>query len=258
MDASTLDACDANYLDANRVFMAVSRRGEYVERRDVAITCCGLPAETLNWGFLKPPYADVATTAEAVRTYFAPRRLPFRLCYRDAAERPDLAELQALGWRLHDEPVPGMARAIPEAVPPPPAGLHIERVDGETLAAYRETAFLGFGYPVAVAPVFLTERLLALPQVRLYAGRLGDQVVATSMLVVTGRVAGIYWVATRESHRGRGYGEALTWAAVAGGGALGCELASLQASKLGRPVYARMGFAHVLDYVHVLSPPVPA
>jgi hypothetical protein len=61
-------------------------------------------------------------------------------------------------------------------------------------------------------------------------------------------------VATLEEHRGNGYGEALTWAAVEGGREFGCRLASLQASKLGQPVYARMGFAHVLDYQSLLPP----
>jgi predicted GNAT family acetyltransferase len=90
-----------------------------------------------------------------------------------------------------------------------------------------------------------------LPQVRLYSGLVDGAVVATSILVATGAVAGIYWVATIEEQRGRGYGEALTWAAAAGGRELGCAIASLQASKAGRPVYARMGFEHVLDYEYL-------
>jgi GNAT superfamily N-acetyltransferase len=88
----------------------------------------------------------------------------------------------------------------------------------------------------------------------------GDELgalVATSLVVATGAVAGIYWVATQEEHRGRGFGAAITWAAVAGGRALGCRVASLQASKAGQPVYARMGFAHVLDY-EWLHPPKDA
>lgn len=55
-------------------------------------------------------------------------------------------------------------------------------------------------------------------------------------------MAGIYWIATLEGHRGKGFGEAITRAAVRGGIELGCTLASLQASKLGAPVYSRMGF----------------
>jgi GNAT superfamily N-acetyltransferase len=72
--------------------------------------------------------------------------------------------------------------------------------------------------------------------------------VATSLLWATGDVGGISYAAPLEGHRGRGYGEALTGAACEGARAHGCRLASLQASKMGRPVYARMGFEHVLDY----------
>jgi hypothetical protein len=58
--------------------------------------------------------------------------------------------------------------------------------------------------------------------------------------------------ALRGPGRRRGYGEALTWAAVAGGQRAGCTIASLQASALGKPVYARMGFSDVLGYEHLL------
>jgi ribosomal protein S18 acetylase RimI-like enzyme len=100
----------------------------------------------------------------------------------------------------------------------------------------------------------MTEWLLAQPNVRMYAGLVAGSVTATSLLVTTGPVAGIYWVATLEAARRRGFGEALTWAAVAGGQRAGCSVASLQASALGQPVYARVGFAHVLDYEHLLAP----
>jgi hypothetical protein len=78
---------------------------------------------------------------------------------------------------------------------------------------------------VGAAHIFLNERLLALPQVRLYSGLVDGSVVATSMLVAAGPVAGIYWVATIEPQRGKGDGEALTWAAAAGGRELGCTIA---------------------------------
>ena len=148
-----------------------------------------------------------------------------------------------------------MTLALPAEAPPASAGLAIERVRTPAqLAAFREAAFRGFGYPPAVAPHFLPDQLIAMPQVRLFAGLVGGEVVATSLLIATGSIAGIYWVATLEGHRGRGHGAALTWAAAAAGREFGCTLASLQASKLGRPVYARMGFAHALDYEHLLPP----
>jgi len=253
MDRTTLDALDHNYLEGSRLSVAYSVRGEYLERRKVAIVCCGLPVEALNWGFLKPPYADAAATAAEVTAYFTGRKLPFQISYRDTDASRSLGA--ALGWEHRREPSPGMARAVPAAVPAPPPGLAIHRVrTPEELAAFRDAAFVGFGYPLAAARLFLDDRILALPGVSLYSGAVDGKVVATSLLVATGKVAGIYWVATLEAHRRRGYGEALTWAAVDGGRGLGCAIASLQASKAGRPVYARMGFEHVLDYAY-LSPP---
>ncbi len=249
-----LSPFDLNYLDANRIFMAVSLRGEYLERRSVAIACCGLPVPELNWGFLKPPYDSLDATAGLVRSAFADRRLDFRLAFR-GDHREALCALEASGWQRKSDPTPTMTLAMPAAIPAPPRGLKIQevRTPGE-LVAYREAAFQSFGYPVKAAPLFLNEGLLGLPQVRLYAGLVEDAVVATAMLIATGTVAGIYWVGTLEGHRGRGYGGAVTWAAVAGGVELGCRQASLQASKLGRPVYARMGFDHPVDYEY-LHPP---
>lgn len=250
-----LSPLDCNYLDAQRAFMGCSDRGEYVERGRVAIVSCGLAAEALNFGFLKPPYDGAPETAERVRAYFAERKLPFRLAFRGADRERCAPSLEAAGWRAQSDPTPGMTLALPARAPAPPSELAIREVrTPEELVGFREAAFAGFGLPVGVARLFLNERLHALPNVRLFAGRAGDETVATSMLVVTGDVAGIYWVATLEAHRGRGYGEAMTWAAAAAGQARGCSVASLQASKLGRPVYARMGFAHVLDYAF-LHPP---
>ena len=148
-----------------------------------------------------------------------------------------------------------MTLALPASPRPAPPDLAIQAVrTREQVLAFREAAFRGFGYPVAAAHIFLSERVLELPQVRLFSGLVDGVVVATSMLIATGGVAGIYWVATLEEHRGLGFGEALTWAAVSGGREFGCRIASLQASKLGRPVYARMGFAHRLDYASLLPP----
>jgi hypothetical protein len=255
MDEAALRALDWNYLDATRVFMGSSDTGEFLERRDVAIASCGLPVENLNWGFLKRPYGDVAAAAAAVRSYFAGPRLPFQLALRDGDPHPGVRELESDGWRRRVDPTPGMTLAATAPCPPAPARLAVDEVrTPEQLVGFREAAFLGFGYPVKTARMFLNERLLSLPHARLYAGRVEGAVVATSMTIATGAVAGIYWVATVEAQRGRGYGEALTWAAVRGGRELGCRIASLQASKLGRPVYARMGFEHVLDYVHYAPP----
>jgi GNAT superfamily N-acetyltransferase len=143
--------------------------------------------------------------------------------------------------------------------PAAPAGLRIVPVDSpQTLADFQLAAFAGFGFPAALGARFLTARLLDSPETALLVGYLGGEVggepVATSMLMATGRVAGIYWVATIEAQRRKGYAEALTWAALAAGRSRGCTIGSLQASVLGRPVYARMGFEQTAEYVHFQRP----
>jgi GNAT superfamily N-acetyltransferase len=57
--------------------------------------------------------------------------------------------------------------------------------------------------------------------------------------------SGIYAMATAPAARGRGYGEAITWAATL------CRSdlpATLQASDMGLPVYTRMGYRTVAEF----------
>jgi GNAT superfamily N-acetyltransferase len=53
---------------------------------------------------------------------------------------------------------------------------------------------------------------------------------------------GIYWVATVENARGRGICSALMTAALIEGRDRGCTSTSLQATKAGHPIYARLGY----------------
>jgi GNAT superfamily N-acetyltransferase len=52
----------------------------------------------------------------------------------------------------------------------------------------------------------------------------------------------IYWVATIPEARGRGLAQGLMRRALAEGRDRGCDVSTLQATKLGRPVYERMGY----------------
>jgi len=54
--------------------------------------------------------------------------------------------------------------------------------------------------------------------------------------------AGIYYVSTLPAARGRGLATALMTRALLDARERGCETTSLQATKMGRPVYARLGF----------------
>ena len=74
------------------------------------------------------------------------------------------------------------------------------------------------------------------------------------MTIVSHGVAGIYWVGSLERARGMGIGRAVTAAATNAGFDLGADVASLQASPMGGPIYTAMGFETVYDYRLLLSP----
>lgn len=114
---------------------------------------------------------------------------------------------------------------------------------------YLDAAAAGWGAPAEMFASWLSEPLLHLDHVGLFLVLDHDgQPAATSIAICTDGVAGVYSVSTLPGARRRGFGWAATSAAVAHGARLGCDMASLQASAMGRPVYAAHGFRAIYDY----------
>jgi len=88
------------------------------------------------------------------------------------------------------------------------------------------------------------------PDVGLLGGYLDNEPVACSIALRSGSVVGIYAVGTSERARRRGIGTAMTWAAVDEGRHWGCDVAVLQASGMGQPIYQAMGFRVVSSYAN--------
>jgi hypothetical protein len=113
----------------------------------------------------------------------------------------------------------------------------------------QKTAFGSFGFPVELAPVALTDALMRLPHITMFVGYVDGEPACCSLLLITGSVAGIYWVGSVERHRRRGFGAIVTAHAVHAAAAQRCRSAILQASKMGEPVYRRIGFETVNQYL---------
>jgi ribosomal protein S18 acetylase RimI-like enzyme len=85
-------------------------------------------------------------------------------------------------------------------------------------------------------------------QLTRFAAFSDGEIVGTSELFVHEGIAGIYLVSTKKSHRCRGIGTALTHAASMAGRELGLDVATLQASSSGYPIYKKLGFEDVASY----------
>jgi GNAT superfamily N-acetyltransferase len=77
---------------------------------------------------------------------------------------------------------------------------------------------------------------------RFYRARLEGQPVCIVGTLDHEGDCGVYWVATLAEARGRGLGGRLMHAALAEGRERGCDISTLEATKLGRPVYERLGY----------------
>jgi GNAT superfamily N-acetyltransferase len=228
--------------------------GGTVDRVDgLLLTLTNLPDQTLNVVLVEDePKDPKAALLEAERRCLRKgHRLGMDL---ESGRNPPLEDA-ALGVGLR--PVasrPGMAVPVQDLGRSSlPAGLAIRRVeDRSTLAAFVGIQVEVFDLSPSVARRFIPEAVLETPGVSLYLALLEDQPVGTAVAHVDDGAVGIFGVATLPRARGRGVGSALTvHAALA---APGVDLAWLQATSQGRPVYERLGFARANDWLVWLRP----
>jgi GNAT superfamily N-acetyltransferase len=148
-----------------------------------------------------------------------------------------------------------MAR-YPEMVcraPLPALAGDVQRVTyAEDAAAYWaicDEAYPSLGMPPGVfTETFAPEDLLR-PEIRACLGRGPDgRPVACALVSVTGDVGMVGWVGALPEARGRGLAAACTVWATTEAFAAGADVASLQASVMGEPIYERLGYEHLFAY----------
>jgi hypothetical protein len=164
--------------------------------------------------------------------------------------------LEAHGFASRGE-APGMAidlQAMNENVPVPEGLEIIEVKDDKELRAWCHVVCAGFGAPPQAEPTFVklfqTEIEYKQPM-RFFLGLFDGQPVSSSMSFLAEGVVGIYMVATLPEARKKGAAYTVTQKALREGRSRGYRVGVLQASKMGEPVYKRMGFnpvCRVSDY----------
>jgi GNAT superfamily N-acetyltransferase len=205
--------------------------GALVRRQDgIALILTGLPLRLFNQVMVAGD--DVRAEAiEAAVSVARERGDRFVVNLRAGTDDEHLQAIESMGLvPLSPEPwMPGMA-------------LHPVPGVGGTPA------------PAEWLEAVMSEALLEVPGAAVYVGYTDGIPVTTGLGVRTGRTMGVYNIATVETARGRGYGAAMTMRIVDDGTAAGCDVAILQASDMGKPIYERLGFRTVVDYVGYVDP----
>jgi GNAT superfamily N-acetyltransferase len=230
----------------------VSREG------GVALVATGMPLRLFNQVVIERDDASPEAVAAAVAMTSA-RGDRFVVNLRRGTDDPYLPLMDELGLvPLSEEPwIPGMAlHPVPATGSVPPgAGHEIRRVgDSRGIRDHVETAAAGFEMPVSWLEAIMTDEMLDRDDIAVYVGYTDGVPVTTGMGLRTGGTIGIYNIATVEAARRRGYGAAMTMRIVDDGAAAGCDVAILQASDMGYPIYERLGFRTVVEYVGYVDP----
>lgn len=152
-------------------------------------------------------------------------------------DRKVATALERAGHKLDAEPGEmGMPLSELREPDPDPELEIAEREDYAEMARLNEIAY---GYP---AGDFGAVAEAVMPGLRIYFGDLDGEPVATLAVWPHGSDAVVIWVASVPEARGRGISTRLLARALADARDAGLETTTLQATKLGMPVYRKLGY----------------
>jgi ribosomal protein S18 acetylase RimI-like enzyme len=244
-----------NNLQACREVATWSEGGTAQDHDGVLLVATGSTFPVLaNLAFRTDDDVSGTSVIDAARHFFGERDRGFTLLVR---EQPDESDLEAAaveaGLALFMDHYPEMICRTRLEDRDPPGGVVLRRAttvtDIEDMFAVILDAYPSLGFPAdELALAFALPHRLLRPHIAIVNAYADGQAVGTAMTVLSHGVAGVYWVATRGSARGRGIGESVTRAVTNYGFDNGARVQSLQPSTMGEPIYLRMGYEEVFNY----------
>lgn len=248
--------CQANYVAFNRALATMAGdRGEVHESNGVVLCASATTFPVLmNQAWRVGPGVSGDDFLEIADNWFADRRRGYSIQVRDGFGEDDdvLAAAEQRGLvGLMDAPEMVCRHRLDES--PLPQGIALEWVhDPTTLADFvtvNDAAYQTSGLPAGVVGEAICDldAFTAQGISSIVAYDAGQPVGAAQVLLSDG-IAGVYWVGTVEAARGRGVGEAVTRAVTNRAFDAGAAVVSLQASAMGEPIYARLGYFTLYRY----------
>ncbi len=184
--------------------------------------------------------------AQAARKFFAARKRMYTFSVIEKQDR-DLEEYLRDNEYEERFEIPCMSVTKPLPKRELPEGVHIERMtSAKHLKDFVEVSVLA--YAMLGLPEVHTRAMFSKPEalfgnniIGIIAYR-GKEPLATSMVLMSGECGGLYWIGTRPNAQRLGLGALITVESTKLGFDAGAKVVTLQASKLGEPVYQRLGF----------------
>lgn len=212
-----------------------------------------------NGAFRRDDGVDAGELIIRASEFFAAKGRRFSVWVK--AGQPEDDDLAAAAEAAGFQAVYEMPEMVLEERPEPAAlspGTELRKLESPEQAAdfWRVAieSYADIGFPPEIFSGYTNHAGLLAENVVAFTAYLDGEPVSIAMTIVSDDVAGIYWVGSRTQARGRGLGRAVTAAATAAGFDLGANVASLQASPMGKPIYQAMGYEVAFDYRLFLSP----
>jgi len=246
-----LQHMDLNMWEMFRDIVRLGRGGELLETPELYMGASPRGAAFHNMAMIKGPI-EIDALFAAIRGFFVERGRAFSIWVRAHADAALEAALRERGFTQFIT-MPGMALLGDPGTPCKPADLKIRRATTEEgrrdYQRITADAYATYGAPPEyAADAFASLESVCAPHIQGFIGYVKDKPVAAATVYVSHGVAGIGWVGTVPEHRGHGFAEAVTWAAIREGFRHGAGFANLQAAPMGRPIYERMGFITPTEY----------
>jgi GNAT superfamily N-acetyltransferase len=245
------------------IFEEMTRRtpGGRVVRQDGLMLAIGADPSPVLVNTILPiaPAVVPEAVARALGVYAAIDHVPSILT-RDHRDRALTEAFVKSGYR-HLISLPGMILEARVPEEPAPAGVAIHRVETEAdRVRWLEGNLFGFaeddGDRAAMRSACQTVESLSGGPVTAWWAELDGRGVASAMAMVdpSSEVAIVGWVGTDHAYRRRGIGRAVTLATTNAAFDLGARLVALQSSRMGLPIYEKLGYRTVTGYQVWLAP----
>jgi ribosomal protein S18 acetylase RimI-like enzyme len=253
-DERLIAMVDANLVAFARHLAQATPAGALEERGDVLLIAGDEPSAVIvNSAFSIGAGADAASILPAAAAFFG-RRGPgmYGVWTRAHADAGLEAVLPTVGFSL-DVDLPVMVLEERPAPVPLPDGVVLRRVvDRAGVEDFRTADRAGFASHdverAAVDSAFRDPGSLLDPAVAGFVAYVDGVPAAAALSFTALDVARIGWVGTVPAYRRRGLGAAVTRAAALAGFDRGAQIAALESSPAGEPLYRSLGFRSITNY----------